>query len=164
MLKPLKGKSTVTANLGVAIAQIGKKVIVVDGDMRKAQQHKIFKVPNAIGLSSILSENLEPIQAVRETGIPNLQVITCGPIPANPADLIGSPRSREAFERISRLADIVLVDSPPVLLVGVRWADGHPDRYCLYLERISNQDLMNNTGLPGGMFLLIFSFFSHGMI
>lgn len=116
--EPGEGKSSVAANLGVVMAQSGKKVVIVDCDLRKPKQHEIFGLDNAVGLSDILNNKMQPDQVAKKTQVPNLAVITSGPCPANPAELVDSPGVKETLQMISRMADVVLVDSPPVLAVS----------------------------------------------
>lgn len=115
---PSEGKSSTVANLGTVLAQAGHKVIIVDCDLRKASQHVHFGLPNNSGLTNILVGGMELGLVLRDTNQPNLKVITSGPIPPNPAELLGSTKTKELLEKLTTLADIVLVDSPPVLAVA----------------------------------------------
>lgn len=115
---PAEGKSSTVANLGTVLAQAGHKVVIVDCDLRKASQHVHFGLPNNIGLTNVLVGGMEMGLVLRDTQQPNLKVITSGPIPPNPAELLGSTKIKEMFEKLSTIADIVLVDSPPVLAVA----------------------------------------------
>ncbi len=113
-----EGKSTALANLAVTLAQGGHATILVDCDLRAPAQHTIWGVDNASGLTSMLLENaaLEspPLQAV---GVDNLHLLTSGPLPPNPADLVGSKRMDQVIAALSERADYVLFDAPPSLLV-----------------------------------------------
>lgn len=116
---PEDGKSTVIANLGVAMAQTGSRVIIVDTDLRKPTQHKIFGLVNQQGFTSCLAKgNLDG--AVQKTGIgvDSLYILPSGPIPPNPAELLNSQRVREFWPLLLEQYDYVLVDSPPVLAVA----------------------------------------------
>ena len=113
---PGEGKSTTIANTAVALAQSGKKVILLDGDLRKPVLHKIFGKQNH-GLTNILVENLNITDQIQETGIENLRLLTSGPIPPNPSELMGSRKMSELLEVLKKEADIVLIDSPPVVAV-----------------------------------------------
>ena len=113
---PGEGKSTTIANTAVAMAQSGKKVILLDCDLRKSVQHKIFGKQNH-GLTNILVENLNIADQIQETGIENLRLLTSGPIPPNPSELMGSRKMSELLEVLKKEADIVLIDSPPVVAV-----------------------------------------------
>jgi capsular exopolysaccharide synthesis family protein len=113
---PGEGKSTTTANTAVAMAQSGKKVIIVDCDLRKPVQHKIFDKKNR-GVTNILVEERPVADLIQETGIDNLQVLTSGPIPPNPSELLGSAKMREIINCLKELADIVIIDAPPTVAV-----------------------------------------------
>lgn len=111
------GKSTLTANLAISIAQSGKRVVLLDADFRKPRQHKVFGVNPNHGLASVISGEAQLKDAVYETGVPNLSLMPCGPIPPNPAELLTSPKFKELLDEIRLMYDIVLVDTPPVLAV-----------------------------------------------
>jgi len=116
---PAEGKTTLVANLGVVMAQAGNSVILVDCDLRRSRLHKVFGLPNREGLTNALLED-EPVLEdwLRETGVENLRVLTSGPLPPNPSDLLGSQKMRGLVEQLRSGADIVLFDTPPVLLVS----------------------------------------------
>ncbi len=116
---PSDGKTTLVANLGVVMAQAGNRVVLVDGDLRRAMLHKKFEVPNREGLTNALLEDEPALDGwLRETEIENLRVLTSGPLPPNPSELLGSKRMRRLVERLKNEADIVLFDTPPSLLVS----------------------------------------------
>lgn len=115
-------KSQAVANLAVVMAQAGDRVILVDGDLRRPQQHEIFGLGNQAGLSSWLqSADAPPLQS---TGVERLQVLPAGPITGNPVGLLGAKRIGEQLARLRTLADYILVDAPPVLAVtdAALWA------------------------------------------
>ena len=114
---PREGKSTTVANLAVSIAQTGKTVLVVDADLRNPTQHKIFGLDNVQGLSLALVQDQDYRDYVRETAVPGLLVITGGPIPPNPAELVGSKRMKRLIEEVSQQYDVVLIDTPPIVAV-----------------------------------------------
>jgi capsular exopolysaccharide synthesis family protein len=116
---PGEGKSTTTANLAVVLAQTGQRVIVVDTDLRRPVLHKVFGIPNNIGLTTALlaGENLSLEDCLQPTEIGTLAVLTSGPIPPNPSELLGSHRMQHLIEVLAQAADIVIFDSPPVLAV-----------------------------------------------
>lgn len=111
------GKSIVSANLAVAIAQTGRRVVIVDADLRRSSQHKIFGLPNVTGLSTVLRGETGLEAALQETSYPNLRVLTAGPQPPDPAELLGSQPGIEFLAGLEGVADLVLVDSPPLLAV-----------------------------------------------
>ena len=116
--RPGEGKSTTVANLGVVLAQGGQRVILVDADLRKPAIHRAFGLANRSGLTNLLlrggDEDLGGF--LRPSPVEGLKVLTAGPLPPHPPDLLGSPRMAELIERLERLADIVLIDTPPLLL------------------------------------------------
>ena len=112
------GKSTLITNLAVSIAQSGKRIVLVDADLRRPRLHKMMGLPaHLTGLASVISGNVELRDAIQETAIPGLFVLPCGPMPANPAELLTSPRFKEVLEELRALYDFVLVDTPPLLAV-----------------------------------------------
>jgi capsular exopolysaccharide synthesis family protein len=117
---PGEGKSTTAANLAVAMCQAGKKVIILDCDLRRPSQHKIFKLQNIRGLSNLLVENLELQEEVQETDIEYLSVLTTGPIPPNPAELVGSNKMKSFVNELKENSDfdLIIIDSPPVLSIA----------------------------------------------
>lgn len=118
---PEEGKSFTVANLAVCMAQSGKSVLVVDADLRKPTQHKFFGVENGEGLSVALIEsqaqNPDYKGYIRETDVPGVRVITAGPIPPNPTELLGSKVMKHLVRVLSEQFDVVLFDTPPILAV-----------------------------------------------
>lgn len=116
---PLEGKSLTAANLAVALAQSGHRVILVDADMRRPTQHRIFGLENQVGLSNLLEGDDVSLEEVVQTmSISDLSVITSGPTPEHPSDLIGSKRMDDLIEWLQQYADMVVFDSPPVMAVA----------------------------------------------
>jgi capsular exopolysaccharide synthesis family protein len=111
------GKSTLAANLAVSIAQSGKRTIIIDADCRRPRVHKIFNVPAETGLASVIAGHSDLASAIRPSSVPNLSVLPCGPRPANPAELLTSPRFKELLDLIRAQYDFVIVDTPPLLVV-----------------------------------------------
>ncbi len=114
---PEDGKSTVTANLAMAIHDAGKKVLIVDADIRKPRLHQIFRLPNEVGFSNVLNEELEPIQAIQEIDKTGIWAMTSGPLPTDPTSLLGSKRLNTLIEKLSNKFDFILFDSPCLLAV-----------------------------------------------
>ncbi|MCA9950898.1 MAG: polysaccharide biosynthesis tyrosine autokinase [Anaerolineales bacterium] len=115
---PGEGKSTTAANLAVTMSQTGKKVIVVDADLRRPTQHTIFDLSNTQGLTTaILDSHSVAVEHLQKTKIKGLRLLTSGPIPPNPAELLNSQRMAQVIEELKQDADIILFDSPPVLTV-----------------------------------------------
>jgi len=113
---PGEGKSTTCANTAVAMAQSGKKVVLVDCDLRKPVQHRIFQAQKR-GVTNILVENAVVDETIQATAVENLQMIACGPIPPNPSELLGTHKMADLIAKLRGLYDYVLIDAPPVIAV-----------------------------------------------
>ncbi|MCY0892169.1 MAG: CpsD/CapB family tyrosine-protein kinase [Acidibacillus sp.] len=113
-----EGKTTTAANLAVVNAQSGKNTIIVDGDLRKPMIHRIFQLSNIKGCTNVLLKQAELLEAIQPTQIPNLDVLTSGPLPPNPADVIGSETMKKLIVSLTDVYDLVIIDSPPVLSVA----------------------------------------------
>ncbi len=123
---PQEGKSTTAANLSVVLAQAGYRVLLLDADLRRPSQHRVFDLPNSRGLTTILlqmddgeeADTLNLIEdAAHSAQVDGLQVVTCGPVPPNPSELLGSVRMNHLLEVAEEAFDYVVIDSPPVLSV-----------------------------------------------
>lgn len=111
---PTEGKSLTAANLAVAMAQAGRRVIVADTDLHRPRQHRLFGLRNNIGVTTALLEARPALDGLlQETAVPGLRVLTSGPLPPNAAELLGSARMKELLADLTAGADIVLLDSPP---------------------------------------------------
>ncbi|MBA2469220.1 MAG: polysaccharide biosynthesis tyrosine autokinase [Chloroflexia bacterium] len=116
---PGEGKSTVSANLAVVMAQAGLRTIMIDADLRKPTQHRIFSIPNDKGLTRLLTHPNDRWQdSATRVAVPNLWLIPSGPVPPNPADLLSIDAFPQLLKRIGADADIVILDTPPVLAVS----------------------------------------------
>ena len=114
---PGEGKSTVSANVAAALAQSGVRVLLIDADMRKAVQHKIFGLVNKKGLSTAVSKIDKPEDCISKNVIENLDVMTAGPIPPNPSELLASENMAKMLEDFSEEYQIIVIDTPPVNVV-----------------------------------------------
>src|ERR1700730_8041224 len=116
---PEEGKTTSAANFGVVAAQAGSRVCVVDSDLRRPTLHRLFKLSNARGLTTALVEGLSFAEVAQPTMVPNLSILPSGPLPPNPAELVGSHRMRECLHAALDSFDLVLCDTPPLMAVGM---------------------------------------------
>ncbi len=112
-----EGKSTIVANLGVALAQVGIKTMIVDADLRRPIQHEIFNLPNDHGVSNFLGRRSRSQLEPQETGIPRLSLLTSGPIPNGSTEML-DVRSARLIDALRETGQLVLVDTPPLLPVS----------------------------------------------
>ena len=115
---PGEGKTTTTANLAVALALNGAKVLVVEADLRRPALHQHFRIKKTPGLSDLIVSKCQASQAIQSTRFKGLQVLPCGYIPPNPAELLGSVSMREIVQALRSCYDWVLIDTPPVLAMA----------------------------------------------
>jgi protein-tyrosine kinase len=114
---PIEGKSTVASNLAVVLAQAGRKTILIDGDMRNPSLHDTFRVLNSEGLSHALVWQKPLEELILDSGIKNLDILTSGPIPPNPAELMASEEMSTLIEKLCDRYDVILFDTPPLIAV-----------------------------------------------
>jgi succinoglycan biosynthesis transport protein ExoP len=114
---PGEGKTLISTNLAVALAQADQRTLVIDGDMRRPRVHAVFGRAQEPGLSNVLVGTARMSDAVRMTQIPNLYVLPSGHIPPNPAELLGSTRYLDALEELRQQFDWIIIDAPPVMAV-----------------------------------------------
>ena len=112
-----EGKTTTVSNLAVTYAQEGKKVLLIDGDLRKPSLHLLFQQSNRVGLTSLLCGQHLLQEVIRDTNVDNLSLIPSGPIPPNPSEILGSQRMITLLEELKEMFDVILFDTPPVLAV-----------------------------------------------
>lgn len=116
--EPREGKTLVAACLALSIAKSGRSVVLVDCDLRQPRLHAIFEVQNAAGLSDTLQNSLPPTGIIRPSGSPNLHLITSGPLPPNPTELLGTDRMRALIDRLLQQYDTVVLDTPAAMAVA----------------------------------------------
>jgi succinoglycan biosynthesis transport protein ExoP len=114
---PGEGKTVVSSNLAIALAQAGQRVLLVDGDMRKPRVHTMLGIRQEPGLSNVLVGTVKPSGAMQKTSVPNLWAIPAGVNPPNPAELLGAKRFKEFLTIMSEFFDWVILDTPPVMAV-----------------------------------------------
>ncbi len=116
---PGEGKSFVSSNLAVAFAQTGKRVILIDADLRKPTLHRVFSLVNNVGVTSALVAPTAALESMlQETSVPDLRVMTSGPLPPNPSELLSSHKMEELMHYLATQCDLVVIDSPPVTVVS----------------------------------------------
>lgn len=110
-----EGKSFVSANLAISFAQAEKKVLLVDCDLRKGRVHRLFDVPNTDGLSNLLTDELDNLpHYIHNTGVENLDIITCGTYPPNPSELLASKKNKRLLSSLRHRYDIIIFDGAPI--------------------------------------------------
>ena len=114
---PGDGKSTLSGNLAISIANSGKRCLLIDADFRRPRIHRLFGLDNSTGISSVIEGKSEIVDAVQQTDVENLAIMSCGPRPDNPSELLSSLRFAELLELLREQYDLVVVDTPPVLAV-----------------------------------------------
>lgn len=115
---PLEGKTTTASNLAVVMAQAGMEVILVDADLRRSSIHRIFQLPNRAGLTNVLLQDRPSLGGwLQTTEVQPLRVLTSGPLPPNPSEMLGSKKMRQLIDELVEGADLALFDTPPVLSV-----------------------------------------------
>ena len=112
-----EGKTFLIANLGISLAQMGKKVVLIDSDLRRPRLHRIFSLKKFPGLTDIVIEKIRPESATQDIELENLKVITCGTMPPNPAELLSSENMKKLINDLREEFDFILLDSPPVMSV-----------------------------------------------
>jgi len=115
--QPGEGKTTTVVNTAISLAQLGASVLIIDCDLRRPTAHKVLGANNTKGVSTYLSRDIEIDGLIQKLQIPNLSILACGPIPPNPAELIGSDRMKDLLRMLSERYDHILIDSPPLMHV-----------------------------------------------
>ncbi|MEY8733666.1 CpsD/CapB family tyrosine-protein kinase [Peribacillus frigoritolerans] len=115
--EPNDGKSTTAANLAVVLAQEEKKVLLVDADLRKPAVHYAFNLSNIHGLTSVLTKKMDLRKTILNSNVLNLDILTSGPIPPNPSELLNSKAIETAIDELKGMYDYIIFDTPPVLVV-----------------------------------------------
>src|ERR1043165_5176113 len=114
---PQEGKTTTAINLGVTMAEAGSRVLIVDTDMRRPRLHRSFGVPNQTGISTVIVGKTGLEESIKRTDVPNLDVLTCGPVPPNPSELLHTDRLGAVLADCAKIYDRIILDSPPTSAV-----------------------------------------------
>ncbi|MBN1272583.1 MAG: polysaccharide biosynthesis tyrosine autokinase [Candidatus Aminicenantes bacterium] len=114
---PGEGKTSTVVNLAVSFAQLGRKILIIDSDLRKPRIHRIFRIRNIGGLSEYLTGKVDEKEVFKKTDIKNIWCVPSGPIPPNPAELLNSSRMKTFLKETKKVFDVVLLDASPVLAV-----------------------------------------------
>lgn len=159
-----EGKTTFTANLAAAFAEVDKKVLIIDSDFRRPAIHKLFSLDNSVGVKEVLFDDYKLSEAIKKTGIPDLEVLTSGAKPVSPAKLLASNKFREMVKIIKPNYDVILFDTPPqslvsdvsslinltdVIIVAARFGETHEKALKHTLEEleVNNQGAIINLAL-----------------
>ncbi|WP_105993036.1 polysaccharide biosynthesis tyrosine autokinase [Staphylococcus simulans] len=153
--KPGVGKSLISANIAITYAQAGFKTLLIDGDMRKPTQHFLFNSANLDGLSNLIINKSYFDKAINKTEVENLDLLTSGPIPPNPSELIGSSEFQNQLKELKELYDFIIIDTPPVNTVTDAQLFSEISGYAALVVNVKNNDkkailkskeLIENTG------------------
>jgi capsular exopolysaccharide synthesis family protein len=155
-----EGKTATSTNLAVVMAQLGRRILLIDGDLRKPRIHEVFGISNRSGLVNILAGGEDPNRVTVRAAVTNLHIVPSGPIPPNPSELLASDRMRELLRRARSQFDLVIIDTPPVLAVTDATVIGSQSDgvvLCLRAGKVLRQDartcrdrlLMNDVKILG---------------
>ncbi len=136
-----EGKTTIATNLAIVMSQMGRKVILIDADLRRPRVHKALGISNVMGLSDVLRNHATIQEVAQPWGNTNLMVITSGSLPPNPAEVLSSDRMVNVMNDLKNVVDMVILDSPPSLLADAAVLAARADGVLLVVQ--SNKTQMN---------------------
>lgn len=136
-----EGKTTIAINLAIVMAQLGRRVVLVDADLRRPRVHRAMGISNVMGLSDVLRNHATIKEVGQPWGNSNLVVITSGSLPPNPAEVLSSDRMNEVIDELKGIADMVIIDSPPFLLADASVLSARSDGVLLVIQ--SNKTQIN---------------------
>jgi capsular exopolysaccharide synthesis family protein len=111
---PLEGKTSTAISMATVIAQSGRRVLIIDNDMRRPRLHKALDQENRVGLTNLLLGEKSAEEVICKTKIPDVSMLPCGPLPPNPTELLYTDRYKETIEMLEELFDVIVFDSPPI--------------------------------------------------
>jgi capsular exopolysaccharide synthesis family protein len=132
---PNEGKTLVSSNFAISLAEAGLRVLMIDADLRRPQQHNVFQVDQEPGLSNLIVGGIKASEVIRKTSIPGLWILPAGRIPPNPAELLGSARFLEFLKSFSEHFDWMVIDTPPVMAVSDAAPVAHAATGVLFVVR-----------------------------
>jgi len=135
---PSEGKSFITHNIAVSLAQDGNRVLLIDADLRRPRAHHIYKMENHTGLSNFLTSDIEFDTVIRETFVENLSVILSGPISPNPSEILGSKRMSDLLGTARERFDRIVIDAPPLVGIGDALVLGRITTHVVFVIRSSH--------------------------
>jgi polysaccharide biosynthesis transport protein len=136
-----EGKTTIATNLAIVMSQLGRKVILIDADLRRPRVHKALNISNVMGLSDVLRKHATVQEVGQAWGNSNLIVITSGSLPPNPAEVLSSDRMTQVLNELKDIADMIIIDSPPSILADASVLAARADGVLLVIQ--SNKTQMN---------------------
>jgi capsular exopolysaccharide synthesis family protein len=136
-----EGKTTIATNLAIVMSQLGRKVILIDADLRRPRVHRVLGISNVMGLSDVLRKHATIQEVAQPWGNTKLMVITSGSLPPNPAEVLSSERMRQVMDDLKDFADVVIIDSPPSLLADAAVLAARADGVLLVIQ--SNKTQLN---------------------
>jgi len=134
--RPGEGKTTIASNLAAIYAQSGKRVVLVDADLRRPSIHTAIGIPNRIGLTTLFRDSLKPenVWTDWQGGIRGMHIITSGRLPSNPAELLGSDKMLHIMSELRKIADVIIFDGPPIMVADVQILSSLMDGVILVLR------------------------------